>query len=55
MSSSYFLVLYVAISIPVIGVGAGATAFGLLPTAVVFSGLVALLASGAFASLARRA
>ena len=54
VSSSFFLVLYVAISIPVIGVGAGAQVFGLVPTAVVFAGLVALLAVGAFASLLRR-
>ena len=55
VSSSYFLVLYVAISIPVIGVGAGAQVFGLVPTAVVFAGIVALLAVGAFVSLLRRA
>jgi len=54
VSSSFFFVLYVAISIPVIGVGAGAQVFGLVPTAVVFAGLVALLAVGAFASLLRR-
>ena len=54
VSSSYFLVLYIAISIPVIGVGAGAQVFGLVPTAVVFAGIVALLAVGAFVSLLRR-
>jgi predicted MFS family arabinose efflux permease len=54
VSSTFFLVLYVAISIPVIGVGAGAQVFGLVPTAVVFAGLVALLAVGAFVSLLRR-
>jgi predicted MFS family arabinose efflux permease len=54
VSSSFFFVLYVAISIPVIGVGAGAQVFGLVPTAVVFAGLVALLAVGAFVSLLRR-
>jgi hypothetical protein len=54
VSSSYFLVLYVAISIPVIGVGAGAQVFGLVPTAVVFAGIVALLAVGAFVSLLSR-
>lgn len=54
VASSYFLVVYVAISIPVIGVGAGAQAFGLVPTAVVFAGLVAVLALGAFTSLLRR-
>ena len=54
VSSSYFIVLYVAISIPVIGVGAGAQVFGLVPMAVVFAGIVALLAVGAFVSLLRR-
>jgi predicted MFS family arabinose efflux permease len=54
VSSSYFLVLYVAISIPVIGVGAGAQVFGLVPTAAVFAVIVALLAVGAFVSLLRR-
>ncbi|MDT7579433.1 MAG: hypothetical protein QOK35_697 [Pseudonocardiales bacterium] len=54
VSSTFFLVLYVAISIPVIGVGAGAQAFGLVPTAVVFAGIVALLAVAAFVSLLRR-
>ena len=49
--SSYFLVLDVAISIPVIGVGAGAQVFGLVPMAVVFAGIVALLAVGPFVSL----
>jgi hypothetical protein len=53
VASSFFLVLYVAISIPVIGVGAGAQVFGLVSTAVVFAGLVVLLALGAFASLLR--
>jgi predicted MFS family arabinose efflux permease len=54
VSSTFFLVLYVAISIPVIGVGAGAGVFGLVPTAVAFAGIVALLAVGAFVSLLRR-
>ena len=55
VSSTFFIVLYVAISIPVIGVGAGAPVFGLVPTAVGFAGIVALLAVGAFLSLLRRA
>jgi MFS family permease len=54
VSSTFFLVLYVAISIPVIGVGAAAQVFGLVPAAVVFAGIVALLAVGAFVSLLRR-
>lgn len=54
VSSSFFLVLYVALSIPVIGVGAAAQVFSLVPAAVAFAGLVALLAVGAFVSLLRR-
>jgi predicted MFS family arabinose efflux permease len=54
VSSTFFFVLYIAISIPVIGVGAGAQVFGLVPTAAVFAGIVALLAVGAFVSLLRR-
>jgi predicted MFS family arabinose efflux permease len=54
VSSSYFFVLYVAISIPVIGVGVGTAVLGLVPAAVGFTGLVALLALGAFVSLLRR-
>lgn len=53
VSSTFFLVLYVAISIPVIGVGAGAQVFGLVPTAVAFAGIVAALAVGAFVGLLR--
>lgn len=49
--SSYFLVCYLAISFPVIGVGAAGQAFGLVPAGVVFSAVVALLAAGAFVSL----
>ena len=54
VSSSFFLVLYVAISLPVIGVGAASAAFGLVPAAVTFTLVVAGLAVVAFASLARR-
>lgn len=51
--STFFLVLYLAISFPVIGVGAAGQVFGLVPAGVTFSALVALLAAGAFVSLAR--
>lgn len=54
VSSSFFLVLYVAISLPVIGVGAAAAVFGLVPTAVTFIGAVAALGVAAFVSLAVR-
>ena len=45
VTSSLFVVLYVAISIPVICVGAGAQSFGLVPTGIVFASLVALLSA----------
>jgi MFS family permease len=53
VSSSFFLVLYVAISLPVIGVGAAAQVFGLVPAGLVFAGFVALLAAVAFVRLLR--
>jgi MFS family permease len=54
VASSFFLVLYVAISLPVIGEGVGTAAFGLVPSAVAFSVIVAVLAAVAFVSLLRR-
>lgn len=53
VSSAYFLVLYAAISIPVIGLGAGSQLFGLVPTAVAFAAFVAVLAATAFVALLR--
>jgi predicted MFS family arabinose efflux permease len=53
VSSAFFLVVYVALSIPVVGVGAASQAFGLVPAAVAFAVLVALLAAAALVSLAR--
>jgi hypothetical protein len=43
VASSYFTTAYVALSIPVIGVGVGAQAFGWARAATVFCALVALL------------
>lgn len=54
VSSTFFLVLYIAISLPVIGVGAAASVFGLVPAAVTFIGAVAVLGLAAFVSLARQ-
>jgi MFS family permease len=51
ITSSYFVMLYVGISIPVIGVGAAASAFGLIVAGVVFAALVAILAAVALALL----
>lgn len=54
VASSFFLVLYVGISLPVIGVGFAAQGFGLVAAGVAFSALVALLAVVAFVSLIRQ-
>ena len=54
ITSSYFVVVYVAISLPVVGVGAASQAWGLVTAAVVFSGGVAVLAALALASLLLR-
>lgn len=54
VASSFFVVLYVAISIPVVGIGVAADAFGLRPAGVAFSAIVAGLALAALASLWRR-
>lgn len=51
VASSFFLVLYVAISIPVIGEGIASAAFGLVAAGVTFSIIVAVIAAVAFVSL----
>lgn len=45
ITSSYFVMLYVGIAIPVIGEGAAARAFGLIFSGMVFAALVAILAA----------
>lgn len=52
--ATFFLVLYIAISVPVIAVGAATQIVGLVPTTLVFSVVVALMAAVA-AVLTRRA
>lgn len=54
VTSSLFIVLYVAISIPVIGVGAAAQVFGLVAAGVAFAAIVAALAAIALAVLLGR-
>lgn len=54
VTSSYFVVVYVAISLPVVGVGAASQVWGLVTAAVVFSVAVAVLALLALASLLLR-
>ena len=44
ITSTYFVMLYVGIAIPVIGEGAAAVAFGLTVSGVVFAALIAILA-----------
>ncbi|MDV8025066.1 MFS transporter [Rhodococcus sp. IEGM 1330] len=51
VTSTFFVVLYVAISVPVIGAGAVANAWGLVTAGLVFSALVAALAAVAFVLL----
>ncbi|MEJ2887128.1 MFS transporter [Actinomycetospora aeridis] len=52
VASSFFLVLYVGISLPVIGEGLASAAFGLVTSGMVFAGAVAVLGVVAFVSLA---
>lgn len=53
ITSAFFVTLYVAISIPVIGEGAAASAFGLVTAGALFAGLVAALAAVVLLLLAR--
>jgi MFS family permease len=53
VASSFFVVAYVAISIPVVGVGVLAQASGLKTAGLAFSGVVAALAAVVLALLAR--
>lgn len=54
IASTFFVVLYVAISLPVIGVGAAAQGFGLVPAGVAFAIIVAALAAVAFVVLLKQ-
>lgn len=51
ITSSYFVVLYVAISLPVVGIGAASQAWGLVPAGIVFTIAVAVLAAAALSAL----
>lgn len=51
VTSAFFVVVYVAISLPVIGAGAVAAQWGLITAGVVFSCLVGILAAAAFVLL----
>jgi len=54
VASAFFLVAYVAISLPVVGVGAMAEAASLRTAGLVFTAIVAVLAALAFGLLRRR-
>ncbi len=54
MASSFFVVAYVAISMPVIGEGVLAQLSSLKPAGLVFAAVVAALAAGVLVLLARR-
>ncbi len=54
ITSSYFVMLYVGIAIPVIGEGAAAQAFGLIASGIVFAALVGILAAIAVLLLVRK-
>jgi predicted MFS family arabinose efflux permease len=53
VSSSFFAVCYVGISLPVIGIGAASDSYGLVHTGEVFAGIMAALSLAALVSLAR--
>jgi MFS family permease len=53
IASAYFVALYVAIAIPVVGEGAAAAAFGLVTAGVLFACLVGLLAATVLMLLVR--
>ena len=54
VASSYFVVLYVALSIPIAGVGLAIRITGLRPAALIFTVLVAALATACLVSLLTR-
>jgi MFS family permease len=53
VASSFFVVMYIAISLPVIGEGVLAQAVGLRPAGLTFAALVAALSAGVLIRVAR--
>lgn len=51
VASSFFAVVYVGISLPVVGVGAATEAYGLVHTGEIFAAILAVLALGVLGSL----
>jgi len=54
VASSFFVVLYVGLSIPIIGIGLASQVIGLRASALIFSGFVAALAAACLISLLGR-
>ncbi|BBZ77256.1 MFS transporter [Mycolicibacterium anyangense] len=54
VSSTYFVVAYIAISVPVISEGFAAHAVGLRPSGIVFAAVVGVLALGCLAAILRQ-
>jgi MFS family permease len=54
VASSFFVVSYVAISLPIVGIGVAAQAVGLRTAGIVFTGLVGVLALAVTGSLIER-
>jgi predicted MFS family arabinose efflux permease len=54
VDSSFFVVAYIAISLPIVGIGVAAQAVGLRSAGIVFTALVGLLALAVTASLVRQ-
>lgn len=54
VSSTYFVVAYIAISVPVISEGFAAQALGLRPSGIVFAAVVGVLALGCLAAILRQ-
>jgi MFS family permease len=53
VASTFFAICYLGLSLPVVGIGAGITAYGLVHTGEVFTGLLAALALVALVALVR--
>lgn len=54
VASSYFVVLYIALSIPIVGVGLATQITGLRPAALIFTAVVAAVAAACLLSLLTR-
>ncbi|MFN2582989.1 MAG: MFS transporter [Candidatus Dormibacteria bacterium] len=55
VASNYFVLLYIGLALPVVGVGVAADAIGLRAAALIFSGAVVVIVGGVLATLLMRA